>query len=725
MRVCFRLSLVIILLFSSVIMIYGGKPSPWGAFIKAEFIPPDVSNGDTLTVELDGTVLFNYSCTCDSYRNGCSGIIQLQKGDGAGSFSTIASSTCSAPKNGSCSASGIERVSVIGTVPYRIVCDEADGGDFVQPAEQHVWIDAQGCSPGETRSCPLQEGVCTGTEQVCGENGTWGPCDYGEAYRPEDGRGCDQLDNDCDGLIDEIDQDGDGASPCGPVSGIENEVLILGLESDRSFLAIRAFNPSSQALEVFWSDSTSNSDFSLFGASIGDLTGDGVNEFVALGRENGEVLQSRPEVWAFDKVNKTWSQIWVSSQYSSGFSGIGGIEDVDQDGINEFLYTAHRIGIQVWGFDGNTFQMEYQVRDGDDCRFIKTACDINGNGIPEVVTQCTGEDIIIYEWGDSGYPEVGNISMDILDGSILDHMDCADLDNDGLNETLLCGNTKRSHILEYDIQDGYEISFQTEAASSCVESCDITDINHDGQLDWIDTYNEGMRVFTYRDGEYTRIWDSGDVGWIWGGAVGGGTAGDIDLDGFNEYIVRLASEYRIELWENDQVDTVKLEKTRDWSGVLPLIGNLNPTNDVILTDCNDGDALINSLQVDVCGDGVDQDCDGADTECDCQDLDGDSYDGFSPSLCPTGGDCEDRDASVNPDADEVCDGLDNNCNGIIDENCSVCGDGICAGLPWEDAFSCSMDCPCIGPNCVQGNCGDGICSRKESAEQCPIDCGGF
>ena len=42
------------------------------------------------------------------------------------------------------------------------------------------------------------------------------------------------------------------------------------------------------------------------------------------------------------------------------------------------------------------------------------------------------------------------------------------------------------------------------------------------------------------------------------------------------------------------------------------------------------------------------------------DADGD---GFDESV-----DCDDEDASINPDAEEVCDGADNNCDGYIDED---------------------------------------------------------
>ncbi len=46
---------------------------------------------------------------------------------------------------------------------------------------------------------------------------------------------------------------------------------------------------------------------------------------------------------------------------------------------------------------------------------------------------------------------------------------------------------------------------------------------------------------------------------------------------------------------------------------------------------------------------------------DCVEEDGDGF-------CVSDGDCDDNNPAVNPDAEEICDGNDNNCNGEIDEN---------------------------------------------------------
>ena len=103
-------------------------------------------------------------------------------------------------------------------------------------------------------------------------------------------------------------------------------------------------------------------------------------------------------------------------------------------------------------------------------------------------------------------------------------------------------------------------------------------------------------------------------------------------------------------------------------------------------DCDDSDAAINPAAEELC-DGADNDCDG-DTDENAAtdaatwflDADGDSYGeaGSTTTACaqPSGysadsSDCDDGDAAVNPGADEVCDGVDNDCDGDTDEDSAI------------------------------------------------------
>ncbi len=103
-------------------------------------------------------------------------------------------------------------------------------------------------------------------------------------------------------------------------------------------------------------------------------------------------------------------------------------------------------------------------------------------------------------------------------------------------------------------------------------------------------------------------------------------------------------------------------------------------------DCNDRNAEMHPGALEVCGDGLDQDCDGADLACFPDeprtwylDADGDRYSAGSPltaqerpgsdyfeasQLLAISGDCDDRNAGVHPGAAEICgDGIDQDCSG--------------------------------------------------------------
>jgi hypothetical protein len=89
-------------------------------------------------------------------------------------------------------------------------------------------------------------------------------------------------------------------------------------------------------------------------------------------------------------------------------------------------------------------------------------------------------------------------------------------------------------------------------------------------------------------------------------------------------------------------------------------------------DCDDTDAARRPGVTDAC-DGVDNDCDGGVDE---------SADGDPSGVCD---DCNDANASVYPGAPELCDQLDNDCDGQVDEGADADHDGATTPCDCDDS----------------------------------------
>ena len=101
-------------------------------------------------------------------------------------------------------------------------------------------------------------------------------------------------------------------------------------------------------------------------------------------------------------------------------------------------------------------------------------------------------------------------------------------------------------------------------------------------------------------------------------------------------------------------------------------------------------------------------------------------DGFSENQ----GDCNDNNPAINPNALENCDGIDNNCNGSVDENaaesmglgpCAECVNGqivTTSGNPCNDGNACTSGDVCNQGTCVGSviNCDDGNSCTNDSCD---------
>ncbi len=409
-----------------------------------------------------------------------------------------------------------------------------------------------------------------------------------------------------------------------------------------------------------------------------------------------------------DEIDEDLAEIWYADTDGDGFGDAdartddcdpddGWVADAtDCDDTNASAYPEAEEACDETDndCDGETdegvTQTWYTDADGDGAGSDETieAC-TEPSGASEEGGDCDDTDRTVSPWASELCDEIDNDCDGAIDES--DAADASDWYADGDGDGYGDADTAQSacdqpsgHVADSSDCDDDDDSVNPNA----VETCNDTDDDCDGDIDedatdattwYADADGDG-----YGDADTVEVSCDAASGWL-------DDATDCDD---TDAAINPGAEEVCDGADNDCDSTTDENATDaatwyedsdgDGFGADATVACDQPTGHVEDDgDCDDGDDDTNPNAAETC-DGADNDCDGATDEDDATDastwyIDADG-DGFgvadtTQSACaaPSGyaaeqGDCDDTLSDVNPNAAEVCDEQDNDCDGTVDES---------------------------------------------------------
>ncbi|MCB9792357.1 MAG: putative metal-binding motif-containing protein [Alphaproteobacteria bacterium] len=484
----------------------------------------------------------------------------------------------------------------------------------------------------------------------------------------------DGVDQNCDGL-DDFDADGDG-----------HVAEAHGGDDCHDDIA-DAF-PGSPAEEVFYDCVDQDCD-----GNDGDQDGDG---YVALSFASGSGLSSYPDAcpeWA--QLNHDGSgaplpsgDCWddPSIDYTANYQGEGSpptpseVHPGSSRADNEVFYDnldQNCDGESDFDADGDGYDQDEECDDTDPLTFPTPE-------VPEIWYDCQDQNC---DGNDGDQDEDGYLALAWVDGDGLEHDYSAECpDWEAINPGLLQGDcfdddTRRPEDFEAingfpspaaaEVWPGAEERWYDGVDQDCAGDGDF-----DADGDYWDT-----REYPNRDGDLGYDCEDADPQANPGAGERCSTDYDDDCDGqINEVGAIDGDPYYMDDDGDSYGDLNSTRRLQCGPDIATRYTSLDNR------DCDDSDALIHPNGAESPADGVDQNCDG-DELC-YTDSDGDGFgdsntqtrsgslvcDAASLGYADDNDDCDDSDASVNPDGVEgVADGVDQDCDG--DELCYTDGDG--------------------------------------------------
>ena len=582
------------------------------------------------------------------------------------------------------------------------VCNGVDDncdGNIDEGVQTTFYADADGDGYGDASSslsaCSAPEGYVTDNTD----------CNDGDAaVNPGATEVCNGIDDNCDGNIDEdltfdtwyADADGDGYGDA-VMSATTCDGAPEGYVADNTDCndGDAAVNPgATEVCNGIDDNCDGNTDEGVETTFYADADGDGYGD-----AGSTTSACSAPEGYVADNTDCNDGDAAVNPGATEVCNGI---DDNCDGNIDEDL----------------TFDTWYADADGDgygDAAMSATTCDGAPEGFVADNTDCNDADAVV----NPGATEVCNGIDDNCDGNTDEGVETtfyADADGDGYGDA--GSTTSACSAPEGYVADNTDCNDADAAVNpGATEVCNGVDDNCDGNID------EGVETTFYADADGDGYGDAGSS--VSACSAPEGYVGDnTDCNDSDAAVNPGATEVCNGVDDNcdgniDEGVETTFYADADGDGY----GDAGSTTSACSppegyvtdnTDCNDADAAVNPGATEVCN-GVDDNCDsnideGVETTF-YADADGDGYGdaGSTTSACsaPEGyvadnTDCNDGDASVNPGATEVCNGVDDNCDGNIDEGVETTfyadADGDGYGDAGSSVSACSAPEGYVGDN---------------------------
>ena len=526
--------------------------------------------------------------------------------------------------------------------------------------------------PGATEICDGADDNCDGSVDegfdVDGDGYTTcgGDCDDEDALRsPDEAELCDGVDNNCDGGVDEgFDVDGDGYTTCG---------------GDCDDGRAGTYPGATETCDGIDSDCDGD-----LVDGFGDVDADGFPDCIDTDSD-GDGFSG-----AGDDCDDTDASVYPGAaeqcdDVDSDCDGdlVDSYTDLDADGLPDCVDSdadgdGHEAGIDCDDADASVYPGATEA-----CDLIDSDCDgdlvdgfddLDADGTPDCAAVDTDGD---------GTPD----GSDCAPGDPAIHPGAVEVPDDGIDQDCSGTDTVTCHLdgdsdgvggtVTFEADDGdCDDSGEATSGGDCDDSDDSVYPGAPEPCDAVDNDCDGDLVEGYDDLDSDGTPDCADAD-----ADGDGHEAGADCDDADAAIHPGAVE------ECDAVDSdcdgslVDEFPDQNSDGEPECVADADGDGDPDDTDCEPSLPSIHHGAEETPDDGVDQDCSGTDTVTCYHDGDGDGW-GSGAALEPGGdcaavgkveddGDCDDADPLRYPGAPELCDGVDNDCDGAIEQPSDV------------------------------------------------------